>query len=128
MLCLAPQTTLFGQQRAAATAGLASDAGVGSGLAVKGVCEEDFGSLDELLSMDREGGALAAAYESDVAAALDRHEAVAAAGGRRVRLAVLMMEPLVRILCQLPPPEPLSAGRRVALVMEQPVGPHAVTD
>lgn len=66
---------------------------------MKGLCEEDFESLDELLSMDRDGGPLAAAYESDVAAAIDRHEAAAVAGGRRVRLAALLMEPLVGTLC-----------------------------
>ncbi|KAK9827392.1 hypothetical protein WJX81_006165 [Elliptochloris bilobata] len=43
-----------------------------------------------------EGGPLAAAYEAEIAAAMDAHVAAGAAVGRPVRLAALVMEPLVQ--------------------------------
>ncbi len=41
-----------------------------------------FGSLDEVLAPGRDGGALAAAYERDIAAAMDRCASEPAAAGR----------------------------------------------
>ena len=56
-----------------------------------------FGSLEEVLSKARDAGPLAEAYEAAIAAAIDAHEAAGAAAGRPVRLAALVMEPLVQV-------------------------------
>ena len=56
-----------------------------------------FGSLEEVLSEARDAGPLAAMYEAAVAAAMDAHETAGGAAGRPLRLAALVMEPLVQV-------------------------------